>query len=130
MDNWFNEKIFVNGKMILYEKTRCAKTISFDYVPIENYIFLLYTEIGVGNQKKYSYFEWINERIELISENKVNMTNCLLNLEIELNSYQKKYDEWINNNRSSLAEFRLERQSIQCFMKGKDDNNKFVVAKN
>ena len=78
----------------------------------------------------YSYFEWINERIELISENKVNMTNCLLNLEIELNSYQKKYDEWINNNRYSLAELRLERQSIQCFLKEKDDNNNFVVAKN
>ena len=85
----------------------------FDSVPIDNSIFsLLYTEIGVGNKISYSYFEWINERIELISEDEVNMTNFLINLKIELNSYQKQYDDWINNHSSLLTELRLERQYI------------------
>ena len=85
----------------------------FDSVPIDNSIFsLLYTEIGVGNKINYSYFEWINERIELISEDEVNMTNFLINLKIELNSYQKQYDDWINNHSSLLTELRLERQYI------------------
>ena len=29
-------------------------------------------------EKKYSYFQWINERIEPISEEKIDMTNILI----------------------------------------------------
>ena len=46
-------------------------------------------------QKKYSYFEWINERIEPISEDELNMINTLINLLIELNKHQQEYDDWI-----------------------------------
>ena len=62
-------------------------------------------------------FEWINERIEPICED-----NNLINLKIELNRYQKQYNEWINNNSSSISELRLERQSIQCFLIDRDEN--------
>ena len=60
-----------------------VKTLLFDSIPIENYIFsLLYVEIGVGNKTVYSYFELINEIIEPISEYELNMTNMLINLNI------------------------------------------------
>ena len=58
------------------EKKGCVQTLLFDSVPIENQFFsLLHVEIGVGNKIIYSYFEWINERIEPISEDEVNMIN-------------------------------------------------------
>ena len=56
------------------------------------------------------------------------MTNTLINLKIEHNNYRKKYDEWINNNSSSLAVLRLDRQYIQTFLKEIDDNNEFIVT--
>ena len=60
MDNWFNEKIFKWSEILwknntIYKKKECIKTLLFDYIPIENYImFLLHTEIGVGNKIVYS----------------------------------------------------------------------------
>ena len=61
----------------------------------------------------YSYFEWINERIERISDDKENRTNFLINLKIEQKHYQKQYDDYINNIGSLLTKLRLERQTIQ-----------------
>ena len=47
----------------------------FDSVPIENYLIsVLHAESDIGNKIMFPYFEWINERIELISECEVNMT--------------------------------------------------------
>ena len=43
--------------------------------------------ISVGKKIIYSYFEWINKRIEPIYEEEINLTNYLINLKIEINSY-------------------------------------------
>ena len=57
-----------NENMTSYQGKGSVKTILFDSVPIENYIFsLLHAEIGVGNKIVYTYFDWINERIEPIN---------------------------------------------------------------
>ena len=57
----FNDKDN-NESMTSYEKNGNVKTLLFDSVPIENYIFsLLHAEIGVGNKIVYTYFDWINE---------------------------------------------------------------------
>ena len=57
------------------QKKGCVKTLLFDSVPIENYLIsVLHAESDVGNKIMFPYFEWINERIELISEGEVNMT--------------------------------------------------------
>ena len=80
---------------------------------ITTFFYLRYTEIGVGNKIIYTYFGWINETIEPISEDEVNMTNVLIKLKIEVISNQKQYDELINKNSSSLTELRLDRKSIQ-----------------
>ena len=79
MDNWFNEKSLndqkTNEKMIQYEKKGRVRTLIFDSIPIEIYFFPLpHTEIGTGNKIVHSYFEWINERIGLISDDGVIMT--------------------------------------------------------
>ena len=102
--------------MTPYENIGCVKLLLFDSFPIENYICsLLHAKIDVGDKIIYSYFEWIIEITKPIREKEVNMTNFKINLKIKQNNYQKQYDEWINNKSYSLAELRLERQSIQSF---------------
>ena len=59
--------------MIWHPIKKCSvKTLLFDSVPIKNYIFsLLHAEIGVGNKIIYTYFDWINERVEYITDDEL-----------------------------------------------------------
>ena len=114
--------------MTSYEKKGSVKKLLFDSVPIENYIFsLLHAEIGVGNKIVDTYFDWINERIEPITDEELELTNDLIDLKVDLKNHVKDYEEWIKNFSSMLAEFRLERQGIICFMEERDCMNKFIV---
>ena len=61
-----------------------VKILLLDSVRIDNYRFsLLHTEIGVGNKIVYTYFDWINERIEPITDDELELTNGVINLKIE-----------------------------------------------
>ena len=122
MDDWINEKIFKWTKNTWNNDTirekGCVKTLLFDSVPIENYIFpLLHVEISISKKIVHSYLERINERIERISDEEVNMTSFLINGKIKPKNYQKQYGDWVNNKNSLSAELRLERQDIQSFLK-------------
>ena len=53
-------------------KRGSVKTLLFDSVPIKNYIFsLLHAEIGAGNKIIYTYLDWINERVEYITDDEL-----------------------------------------------------------
>ena len=41
----------------------------------------------------------------------------------DLNKHEQEYDDWIKSCSSSLADLRLERQSIISLLKEKDKNN-------
>ena len=62
---------------------------------LKTILLFLHAEIGVRNTNVYSYFEWINDRIEPICEEELDMTIYLINIKIELNSHHKEFDEWI-----------------------------------
>ena len=109
-------------------KKGSVKTLLFDSVSIENYIFsLFHAEMGVGNKIVYTYFDWINEIIEPITDDELDLTNCLIDLKIELKNKKKDYDEWINNYSSLLAELKWERQGIARLLEERDDINKHIV---
>ena len=56
----------------------------FDSIPIENYIFsLLHAEIGIGNKIIESFYRWISKYIEPLSNEEIEMTNNLIDLQIE-----------------------------------------------
>ena len=57
-------------------KRGSVKTLLFDSVPIENYIF------GVGNRIVYTNFDWINKRIEPITDDELQLRNCLIDLKL------------------------------------------------
>ena len=118
MDNWIHEKKS-NEKKIHDKKheNRGNHVLKhcFDSIPIGNYVS--FTSCKNCANIFYSYFEWINERIERISDDKENRTNFLINLKIEQKHYQKQYDDYINNIGSLLTKLRLERQTIQSCWK-------------
>ena len=94
-------------------KKGSVKTLLFDSIPIENYIFLLFhAEICVWNKIVYTHFDWINKRIEPITDDELELKNCLIDLKIELKKHEKDYDEGIKNYSCLLAEFRLERPNL------------------
>ena len=56
----------------------------FDSIPIENYIFSsLHAEIGIGNKIIHSFYSWITKYIEPLSNEKIEMSNNLIDLQVE-----------------------------------------------
>ena len=53
------------------------------------------------------------------------LTNCLINYKIDLKKNQQVFDEWINNNSSTLATLRIKRTGIINDINERDDNNKY-----
>ena len=57
-------------------KKGSVKILLFDPIPIKNYIIsLLHAEIGVGYKIVYTYFDWISEIIEPITDDELELTN-------------------------------------------------------
>ena len=55
----------------------------FDSIPIKTAFFsLLQVEIGVGNKIFNLFYEWITPYVELLSEDEVDMSNILINLQV------------------------------------------------
>ena len=106
-------------------KKGSVKTLLFDSVPIENYIFsLLHAEIGVGNKVLDSYFKWINERIEHIDDEELELSNDLIDLKVELKHHVKELEQWIKSYSFTLATLWITRTGIIKDIDERDDNNK------
>ena len=59
--------------------------MSFDTISIENYIFsLLHAEIGIENKIISSFYKWITTYIEPLSVEEIEMTNTVIDFQIEL----------------------------------------------
>ena len=78
-------------------------------------------------QKIYTYFDWISEKFEPITDDEFELTNVFINLKNEWNKHEQDYDECIINYSSLLAELILERQGVICLLNERDDNNKCII---
>jgi hypothetical protein len=59
----------------------------FDAVPISNYILpILHIVIGIGSALVGSIFEWVEERIEQLTEAEITARNIILSAEINLDT--------------------------------------------
>ena len=99
------KKQFSNLDMTPYDKKGCVLPMLFDTMPIENYIFsLLHAEIGIGNKIISSFYTWITTYIEPFSVEKIEMTNTLIDLQIELTDNEKKVKELNQHNITIIAD--------------------------
>ena len=115
--------------MVPYEKKGCVLPMLFDTIPIENYIFsLLHAEIGIGNKIISSFYKWITTYIEPLSVEEIEMTNTLIDFQIELIDNQKKLKEITQHNITSIADLTNEKKLIESALKEKDVNNRLFIC--
>ena len=109
-----------------------VKKLLIDSIPIDHIIFsLLHAEIGVGNKVLDSFFEWVDYRVDKLSQNEINAKNEYIMAIIPHKEKVVKRDEWINQNGAQLAELRNERKELILIVNQRDDLNprKFVLSK-
>ena len=91
-----------------------------DAIPIDHIIFsLLHAEIGVGNKVLDSFFEWVNYRVENLSEEEITARDDHLKAIDDHKDKVETHTEWLNVNSADLADLRSERREINVWMKGK-----------
>ena len=69
-------------------KKRCAFPMLFDSIPIENFICYCYMLRFFVNKIVESIYSWITEYVEPLSTEKIEMSNNLIDLQIELRKLQ------------------------------------------
>ena len=115
--------------MIPYEKKGCVLPMLFDTISIENYIFtLLRAEIGIGNKIISSFYTWITTYIELLSVEEIEITNMLIDFQIELFDNEKKLKELNQHNITIIADLTNENKLIESALKEKNGKNRFLIS--
>ena len=103
--------------------------ILFDTIPIENYIFsLLHAEIGIGNKIISSFYTWITTYIESLSVEEFEMTNTLIDSQIELIDNPKKLKEITQHNITIIADLTNKKKLIESDLKEKDGKNRLLIS--
>jgi hypothetical protein len=83
----------------------CIKTPLIDAVPIENFILsVLHIIIGIGNTLVVAFYEWIEWRVEKLSQQEVIHRNTVVYAELKLEQEKESYDSWLNNEGVLLAD--------------------------
>ena len=91
-----------------------------DTIPIDHTIFsLLHAEIGVGNKILDSFLEWVDYRVENLSEEEITARDDHLKAIDDHKDKVETHTEWLNVNSADLADLRSERREINVWMKGK-----------
>ena len=101
----------------------------FDTIPIENNIFsLIHAEIGIRNKIISSLYTWITTYIEPLPVEEIEMTNSLIDFQIELSDNQEKLKEITQHNITSIADLTNEKKLIESALKEKDGKNRLLIS--
>ena len=101
----------------------------FDTIPIENYIIsLLHAKIGIGNKIISSLYTWITTYIEPLSVEEIEMTNTLIDFQIELIDNEKNLKELNQYNITIISDLTNEKKLIESALKEKDGKNRFLIS--
>jgi hypothetical protein len=85
----------------------------FDAIPIRNYILsMLHIIIGVGNSLVDFMFEWIESRVEQLTNEEVAARNSLLYAMIKQEKAKEIYETWIENDGMAIVQKRLEKNEM------------------
>jgi hypothetical protein len=82
----------------------CTKVPLIDAVPIENYILsILHIIIGVGNSLLNVFHEWIEWRVEKLTQGEVTHRNTVAYAEVKVRCEKEKFEKWLENEGILLA---------------------------
>ena len=103
----------------------------FVSIQIENFIHsLLHAEIGIGNKIINSFYNWITKHVELLSDEVVELSNVLIDLQIEFNQNKKSFEKLTKKNCTTIVDLRIDKKLIDSLLKEKDDNNCLLIIEN
>ena len=70
---------------------------------------MLHAEIGIGNKIIESFYRWISKYIEPLSKEEIEMTNNLIDLQIELIQNKKLLKQINHQNVTKIAALTTEK---------------------
>ena len=77
---------------------------------IDNFIFpVLHAEIGLGNYLLNSFFDWVDYRIEEVTEEERQKKQQFAPIQKKLNEMETGYNEWSDNEGYDLATLKIEK---------------------
>ena len=100
----------------------------FDSIPIENYIFsLLHAEIGIGNKIIDLFYSWISKYIEPLSNEEIEMSNNLIDLQVEQIQNKKLLKQINQQNTTKITDLTTEKKSIESALKNKGGTHRSLI---
>ena len=71
-----------------------------------------------------------NKKYKPLSNDEVEMSNELIDLQIELNQNKELLENLMKNNRTTITDLRITKKLIESLLKEKDDNNCLLIIGN
>ena len=78
---------------------------------------MLHAEIGIGNKIINSFYDWIVNIVEVLSDEEVEISNVLIDLQIEFNQNTESFEKWKKNNCTTIADLRITKKLIESLFK-------------
>ena len=91
---------------------------------------MLHAEIGIGNKIINSFYDWITKHVKPLSDKEVEISNVLIDLEIEFNQNKELLENLMKNNCTTITDLRITKKLIESLLKEKDDNNCLLIIVN
>ena len=125
----------LNSKLIKDTSTNRRGVVDeplFESVRVDQYIIpILHTEIGLGNSMLKSFFDWIDYRVEIVSDEEKQKRNDYAKLSKEIVEAKKNMLEpWCDEQGIELADLRTEKMGYELILQERDDNNNFIYSVN
>jgi hypothetical protein len=107
----------------------CTEMPLLDSVPVSHYIVsVLHIIIGMGNILVEVLLEWIEDRVEKLSDEECEARNAAILFQVQYNIAKEQYDKWLENDGIVLMDKTVETRFLQTWLGEKDDTNSFVIS--
>ena len=88
---------------------------------------MLHAEIGIGNKIIDSFYRWITKYIEPLSNEEIEMTNNLIDLQIEQIQNKKLLKQINHQNVTKIADLTTEKKLIESALKNKGGTTRYSI---
>ena len=86
----------------------------FDCISINQYIYpILHAEIGLGNKILNSFFDWIDFRIEKVTNEEKDLRKDFGRVMIEIEEKEENWDNFCRENGDEIASLTTERSDLK-----------------
>jgi hypothetical protein len=84
---------------------------------------VLHILIGIGNALIDSFLDWIEERVEVVTQPEIVMKNAVIFAEVHYNRLQNEYNRWLEVEGVLLTEKQVNKAASQFMLDETVTNN-------